>query len=200
MREEAVSEQTNNFLCIHRLRSRFPLLADYNLLLSTLISIIVPMALESSCPRTSGAIFPRRVRARPLTQRQSLREKGSLSSLIPWVISIRISSKNKGWLGGCGEIEQVCVTVDSTVADRGIKIGRTIQCLGGWLDLCRLESGEWRESLVEEKTVVVAVVVVDEKKAKNKRRGGGWENLRREESPGSDGDSSSRVARLVEGG
>lgn len=48
--------------------------------------------------------------------------------------------------------------MDSTVADRGIKIGRTIQCLGGWLDLCRLESGEWRESLVEEKTVVVAVV------------------------------------------
>lgn len=52
MREEAVSEQTNNFLCIHRLRSRFPLLAAYNLLLSTLISIIVPMALESSCPRS----------------------------------------------------------------------------------------------------------------------------------------------------
>jgi len=44
IREERTVPDQNNFLCIHQLRlSWFPLLAAYNLLLSTLISIIIPM-------------------------------------------------------------------------------------------------------------------------------------------------------------
>lgn len=55
IREERTVPDQNNFLCIHQLRlSRFPLLAAYNLLLSTLISIIIPMLFFSVPLRIAG--------------------------------------------------------------------------------------------------------------------------------------------------
>lgn len=65
--------ETNDFLCIHQLRLRFPLLAVYNLLLSTLISIIVPMLVTHTNAARCILYFMCVVRVRPLTQGQSLR-------------------------------------------------------------------------------------------------------------------------------